>query len=251
MKPLKFLSICLMFTLFGVTEINAQNAVLSGSFQFTNEINRRTGIITLQSGAQKFDFPISDNIVIANLLPGRYSLVIEYQGVSKTMTKLSQTVDIDSERRTICRMNASAMLSFAKELDRNSVPIFVQNSHGHNDYFDHDRNNNHYDNHHRPEPPTPQAVSESDFNRLYHSVKNEKFSESKMQTLKTGSNFYPFFTSEQVKKLALLFDMDDDKLECAKYLTSKVLDAQNLTFIKDAFTFNSTKNAYLRFLNER
>ena len=248
MKIFKLLSVCLMFTLFGVTEMNAQNAVLSGSFQFTNGINRCIGTIILQSGTQKFNFPISDNIVIANLLPGRYSLVVEFQNSGKGggMTKFTQNVEIESERRTICRMNGSSVMSFSKEFDRNSLPILVNNFHGRNDF---ERGKN--DNHHKPEPPMPQTVSESDFNKLYNAVKNEKFYDSKMRTMKTSCNFYPFFTSEQVKSLALLFNMDDEKLECVKHLTPKVLDAQNLPYIKDVFNFDSTKNAYLKFLNGR
>ena len=249
MKTFKLFPVYLMLTLFCVPGMNAQNTVMSGSFQFTSDVNRRGGVIVLQSNAQKFEFPLSENIVIANLLPGRYSLIVEYQGADRRMTRLSQTVDIAGERRTICRMNSNAGLTFAKEYDRNSLPISVNNSHNRNDYFDYGKNNNNYDNHYRQEPPMPQVVSGSDFNKLYHAVKSENFSEGKMRTLKTSSNFHPSFTSEQVKSLAQLFNMDDDKLECVKYLAPKVADVQNLPYIKDVFTFESTRNSYLKFLN--
>jgi len=250
MKNAKIFSICLMFMLFNVFTTNAQNAVLSGSFQFTNEINQRVGIITLQSGSQKFEMPISENIIIANLLPGRYLLTVEFQsgGRGGQMTKISQNIDIDSERRTICRMNASAVLVLTKEYDRNSLPLLESKHNDRNQHFDnHDRR----DDHRNVQHPAPMPISELDFNNLYNSVQNEKFSDTKMRTLKTSSNFHPYFSSEQVKRLAMLFTNDNDKLECVKHLAPKVLDAQNLPFIKDVFTFNTTKEDYLKFLNKR
>ena len=249
MKNIRFFSICLIITLFGViSKTNAQNTVMSGSFQFINDINKRAGVLVLQSSTQKFESPIMDNIIIANLLPGRYSLIIEYQigGRGGRMTKFSQNIDIESDRRTVCRMNASAMLSFAKEYDRNSIPILaIDNYRGFDRNFDRDdrRDNNTF-----IPLPAPMPISDADFNQLYNSVRNEKFSDTKMRTLKTSAKFHEFFTSEQVKRLALLFNTDDDKLECVKYLTPKVLDVQNLPYIKDVFTFTSTKDAYLRFL---
>jgi len=248
MKNLKKLSICLMLVLFGISATNAQNAVMSGSFQFTNDINKRVGIIILQSGMQKIEFPISENIIVANLLPGRYSLIVEFQsgGRGGAMTKFSHNIDIESERRTICRMNASAMLGFAKEYDRNSMPILVGNFR--DDRRDFDRRDDHKV---VVQPPMPQPVSDFDFNKLYNAVKDEKFSDTKMRTLKTSSNFHEYFSSEQVRRLALLFEFEDDKLECVKYLVPKVLDVQNLVFIQDVFTFKATKDDYLRFLNRR
>lgn len=248
MKILKKSVLCLILALLGVLAVNAQNAVMTGSFQFTNEINRRDGMIVLQSGTQRFDMPISENIVIVNLLPGRYSLVVEFRsgGRGRQMTKLSQAVDIESERRTVCHMNASAVLVFTKEYDRNSIPLSVNN-------FRNDRHN--FDGRRKePEviaipPPVPQPVSDFDFNRLYDAVKSENFSDTKLHTLKTASNFHSFFSSEQVKQLALLFSSDKDKLECVKYLVPKVLDAQNLPYIQDVFSFKSTKDEYLKFLN--
>ena len=92
-------------------------------------------------------------------------------------------------------------------------------------------------------------ISESDFNKFYHAVESENFSNGKMQTLKTSSNFHLSFTCEQVKSLALLFNMDNDKFECVKCLTPKVADVQNLPYVKDVFTFESTRNSYLKFLD--
>ena len=237
-----------MLSLFGVIATNAQHAVMSGSFQFTNDINKRVGIIVLQSNAQKFEMPISENIIIANLLPGRYSLIIEFQsgGRGGAMSKFSQNVEIESERRTICRMNASAMFTFAKEYDRNSMPILTGNFR--DDRRDFDRRDDHKI---VVQPPMPQPVSDFDFNKLYNAVQNENFSDTKMRTLKTSSNFYEYFSSDQVKRLAALFTNDADKLECVKYLVPKVLDVQNLPYIQDVFTFKSTKDDYLKFLNRR
>jgi len=255
MKNSKFLFIAWILLLFCVTGVSAQTTVRSGSFQFTNEMNKRSGVLVLQSGTQQFDFPISDNIIIANLLPGRYSLFVEYpsSGRGGTMTKISQTIEIESERTTICRLNTNARLSFAKEFDKNSISLVVANHFDHfdrNDNFNNNRKDDRRDDR-RVVPPPPTPISESDFSNLYNAVKNEKFSDTKMRMLKTSSDYYPFFTSEQVKRLALLFSFENDKLECAKYLTHKVLDVQNLPFIKDIFSFDSTKNDYLRFLNGR
>ena len=246
MKNIKLFSISLIITLFAVISMNAQNPVMSGSFQFINDINKRVGVIILQSGTQKFEFPITENIIVANLLPGRYSLVVEFQSGGRVgqMARQYQNIDIESNRRTVCRMNASAMLTFTKEYDRNSVQIFVSNPQSRYS-FDRRADNYSGNSHYR----TPQPISDVEFNRLYNSVKNESFSNTKMQTLKVSSNYYEYFTSEQVRRLAMLFSADNDKLECVKYLAPKVLDAQNLPFLKDVFSFSSTKDAYLRFLN--
>ncbi|MCL2597235.1 MAG: DUF4476 domain-containing protein [Paludibacter sp.] len=254
MKNIKFLFVSFTLVLFCLSAIHAQNAVLSGSFQFTNDINKRIGIIVLQSGLQKFEFPISDNIIIANLLPGRYLLSVEFQsgGRGGQMTKLSQNIDIESERRTVCRMNASAVLVFTKEYDRNSIALFAGNMRDEwRDYNNFNKKGNNTVVVVPPPIPEPMPISDADFSNLYNSVRNEKFADTKMRTLKTASNFNSFFTCDQVKRLALLFNMEDDKLECAKYLVPKVLDVQNLPYIKDIFTFDSTKNEYLKFLNRK
>jgi hypothetical protein len=265
---------------------NAQPAVMSGSFQFTNTVNKRVGIITLQLGTQRFEMPISENIIIANLLPGRYTLTVEFQngGRGGRMTQLSQIIEIESERRTICRMNASAVLTFAKEYDRSSMPIMANNFRDRHDFDNmrvvapppphnlddmrvvalpppHNLNDIRV-----VEPPQygiadqkvvpmplslpPQIISDYDFNKLYNAMKDESFSDTKMRTLKTSSNFYEFFSSEQVKRLALLFTYDNDKLECVKHLALKVLDVHNLPYIQEIFSFKSTKDDYLKFLNK-
>ena len=237
MKTINFLYISLVITLFAIIPTNAQSSVMSGSFQFINSGNRVGGTIILQSNTQKFEFQISENIVIANLLPGRYSLIVESQGSGRgaRTTRQQQNLDIESNRRTVCRMGANSSLAFRKEQDRNSIAIFVNNPH--NQYNDYRGNN--------------RAISDADFNRLYNAVRNEKFANTKMQTLKVSSNSNQFFTSEQVKSLALLFSFDNDKLECVKYLAPKVIDAQNLPYLKDIFTFDATKTEYLHFLNGR
>lgn len=250
----KFTKFFISLALIGLSAgVNAQSAIMSGSFQFTNNsniMNKHAGTIILQSSMQRFELPISDNIIIANLLPGLYTLDIAFQsgGRGGHTTRHSQTVEIESERRTICRMSANAMLSFSKEYDRNSMPILANNFHGRNDRHDFD--------HRRDEPkvvvvqpPMPQPVSDFDFNKLYNAVRNETFSDTKMSVLKTSGSFYQFFSSEQVKQLALLFTFDNDKLECVKYLAPKVLDVQNLPYIQEIFTFKSTKEDYLKFLN--
>jgi len=252
MKTLKFLSISVLLAFLAIADMNAQNAVLSGSFQFTNDINKRVGTLVLQSSTQKFDAPISENIIIANLLPGRYSLTVEFQSGGKygSMTKLSQMIDIESERRTVCRMNASAVLTFAKEYDRNSVLIAVNNyGGGNNQYYPDGNRDRDRDKVVVLPAPVPMPASDADFNNLYNSVRSENFSKTKMQTLKTSSSFYQYFTSDQVRRLAALFTTDGDKLDCVKYLAPKVLDVQNLPFIKDVFSFDSTKKEYLNFLN--
>ena len=230
MKAINSLYISLIITFFAIIPTNAQNSVKSGSFQFINSDNRVGGSVILQSSTQKFKFPISEDVVIAYLLPGRYSFIIELQSsdIGAKTTKYQQNIDIESNRRTVCRMGANSTLTFRKEWDRNSIAIFLNDNRG-----------NH------------KAISDVDFNRLCNAIRSNKYSNAKMQTLKTKSSSYPAFTSEQVKSLALLFSFDNDRLECAKHLTSKVLDTQNLPYIKDIFIFDSTKAAYWDFLNRR
>ena len=249
MKNFKKLSICLMLVLFGMSATNAQSTVRSGSFQFINDTYKRVGTLVLQSGGQEFEFPISENIVVANLLPGRYLLTIKYQSGSKggQMTKTSSSFDIWSEKRTVCRMNANADVRFYEEYDRNSMQILTGNFR--DDRHDFDRRDDHKIA--IVQPPMPQPVPDFEFNKLYNAIQNENFSDTKMRMLRTSSNFYEYFSSDQVKRLAALFTSDADKLECVKYLVPKVLDIQNLPYIQDVFTFKSTKDDYLRFLNRR
>ena len=294
MKNLKILSIYLMLTLFGVSATNAQKPVMSGSFQFISSVKKPVGTLVLTSGMQLFEFQLSENIVSAELLPGLYSLAIECE-INGTVKLTQSAIEIESEKRTICRMSASGTLSFTKEYDRNSVALSAVTLRDNTSNAEvaigipsmsvsadvslgmpsvsvsADVNiggmssvsvssNVNVDNHHHKrnnrerevvvvQQPAQMPISDVDFNKLYNSVKNEKFADTQMQTIRTASKFSQYFTSEQVKSLALLFTHEDDKFECVKYLVPRVLDVQNLPFIKDVFKHSITKDEYLEFLD--
>ena len=227
MKTINILYISLIITFFAIIPTNAQNSVMSGSFQFINSDNRVEGSIILQSGTQKFEFQITENIVVANLLPGHYTLIVEMQssGRGARTTRQQENCYIESNKRIVCHCDANSNLFFTKETDRNSISIFINMD--------------------------SRVISDENFNRLCNAIRSDKFTNTKKQTLKVLSNSYQFFTSEQVKSLALLFSFDDDRLECVKYLVPKVIDTQNLQYIENVFIFDSTKTTYLQFLISR
>jgi hypothetical protein len=113
----------------------------------------------------------------------------------------------------------------------------------------HHHNPPHQGNHNPQVAPPPAPITQSDFNNLYNSVKKEPFEDDKVQSIKTSSNFYPYFTSDQVRQLAGLLSFDDNKLDAVKYLAPKVIDRQNLPLLKDVFKSSFTREDYLNFLN--
>jgi hypothetical protein len=274
MKNIKKITTLLIISFFSIISgANAQHQPqpkieLAGSFQFVNDVNRRFITLVLQSNTQKFEFKIDEKekVFIANLLPDRYSLVVNYNGTGMQGV-LRENINIESGKTIICHIKdiaqkgkINSILNFTTTIDRSAVPLCndyfrVETDRRGNDNYHGDKGRNeHIDNHPTvviPVPPVVSVVNPVDFNKIYNAVKVEKFSDTKMQTLQILADYNTFFTTEQVKQLALLFSHDNDKLECVKYLLNKVVDTNNLPLLKDVFSFASTKDEYLEFLRKR
>ena len=131
------------------------------------------------------------------------------------------------------------------------------NNHNNNNHNSNNKgnNNNNNNNHHNNNgngnaqiTVVKTAISDLDFNNLYNSAKSEKFASDQIKSIQTASDYHEYFTSEQVKKLASIPTQESDKLIIAKYLAPKVIDNQNLPYIKDIFKFSSTKDEYLNYI---
>jgi hypothetical protein len=273
------LIITLLSVVLFIGQTFAQQTIRSGSFQFQFQNSRDKYIesITLD-GIQRIDENQNPNILIVNLFPGEYNLTVEYR-FHNVLQTVNQRLNIEQQKRIICTLNERNQLSFNYTIDNSSMPLFydpkiIANTFGafgslvndmwqmhQNDVHEMNHNGGHnppppppppHGNNHghvAPPPPAPMAISQSDFNNLYNSVKKEAFDDDKVQSIKTSSNFYPYFTSDQVKQLAGLLKFDDDRLEVVTYLAPKVIDRQNLPLLKDVFKSSFTRDDYLKFLN--
>jgi hypothetical protein len=225
--------------------------IISGSFKFSltdESTKQKEGTIVIE-GIQNFQNDL-ENILITNMYPGQYQLTIYYKNHKNAPENtIKQSFEIVSGKVIVFSMNAYGRLEQKTLLDANSVPLCELNNNN--------RPNNHRDNDRHghkdppPQPPVivaPQPISPLDFSNMYNAVKNETFSTNKIKTLKTTANFHPYFTTDQVRQLATLFTADAEKLDVVKYLVPKVLDVQNITLLKDCFTYSNTKKQYLDFI---
>ncbi|MDT3694921.1 MAG: DUF4476 domain-containing protein [Ignavibacterium sp.] len=91
---------------------------------------------------------------------------------------------------------------------------------------------------HYEELPLP--ISNSDFNGLIESVKNEGFDSDRLNVISIAADYH-YFLVEQVLQLMDLFVMSDSKLEVVKMTYPNVIDKNNNFRLISAFTFSSDK----------
>ncbi|MDR2836224.1 MAG: DUF4476 domain-containing protein [Bacteroidales bacterium] len=259
----KTIIIC-FFSLLSVLSFS-QNSQKSGSFGFSlgDNNNQRTGTLILE-GFQNFQMDLSQEINIMNLFPGKYFLTIYYKNNfgKGHETKINQDVYIESGKVSIFTLKSAGYLESKTLLDPNSIELCMNSQNvnvnfniGHDDHRHNDRRNNDHNSNTIVVEQTPiiveqpHFVQEMEFSKLMNSLRNESFENDRVLALKTSADFYPYFSSEQVRQLASLFSFDDNKLEIVKYLVPKVFDYSGLPLLKDVFTYSSTKNNYLNFLN--
>lgn len=84
------------------------------------------------------------------------------------------------------------------------------------------------------------AMSSSDFNYLYSTVKKDTFTNDKIKDIRLGA-LGSKFTCEQVSSIIRLFDFSDDKLKALGCFSGKIVDLKNSSTIIDSFTFDSEK----------
>lgn len=97
-------------------------------------------------------------------------------------------------------------------------------------------------------PPPPCRVSSSDFTSIKASIEKESFNTTKVTLTKQILRSKQCFTTEQVSELLRLISFEDSKLELAKFAWDFTLDKENYYKIADVFTFSSSKESLMKFL---
>jgi|GEM_PF-836401 len=97
-----------------------------------------------------------------------------------------------------------------------------------------------------PDRPTL-PPNRNSFDDLLSRVKNEAFDDQKLKVISAYSN-YTALSTQQIAQLFPLFFKDDSKLLLAKQEFQYVADPHQFYLLKDAFTFMSTKDEFMKFL---
>lgn len=95
-------------------------------------------------------------------------------------------------------------------------------------------------------PTSPQ--NRNDFDALVARVKQEAFDDQKLKVISAYSN-YTALSTKQIAQLFPLFFKDDSKLLLAKQEFQYISDPHQFYLLKDAFTFMSTKDEFMKFLD--
>lgn len=91
------------------------------------------------------------------------------------------------------------------------------------------------------------AMTAESFRRLKETIESKSFSDTKMSTAKIATK-NTYLSLGQIKVLAMLFTMDDDRLEYAKFAYTYCVDKANYYQVSDAFKFSSTADELNAFL---
>ena len=103
-----------------------------------------------------------------------------------------------------------------------------------------------------PPPPLPVCtVSETDMINFKKAISKESFSDTKLKMAKQILSNNPCFTVLQARDFVNLLSFDGDKLDLAKYAWDFTIDHQNYYLMNDAFSFSSTKNDLMDFVNSK
>ena len=92
-------------------------------------------------------------------------------------------------------------------------------------------------------------MSDDDFNMARESLRKEWLENKRLTTAKQIIDRNNF-TSDQVRRLMLLFTFENNRLDIAKYAYGKTVDKRNYDVVKDAFTFNNNKEKLDEFIRE-
>lgn len=85
------------------------------------------------------------------------------------------------------------------------------------------------------------------FKTLLKDMNNEVFQSEKMETARR-SLWNSDITSLQLREMLNLFTFDSDKFEFVQYAYNHIIDAENISFIYDAFIFSSYKDKLDKFI---
>jgi hypothetical protein len=99
-----------------------------------------------------------------------------------------------------------------------------------------------------PVVPPPCAIDNDEFQRIKESIAKESFNSTKLTIAKQIIRSKQCFTSRQITDIVKLFSFDDTRLEVAKYAFEYTIDRENYYQVADAFTFSSSKEDLMKFL---
>lgn len=93
------------------------------------------------------------------------------------------------------------------------------------------------------------AMSQANFDKMKESIESKPFSDTKMSTAKVATK-NACLSVNQIKIIAKLFSMDEDKLIYAKYAYAFCVDKANYYQVGDVFSFSTSTEELNSFLSE-
>lgn len=94
----------------------------------------------------------------------------------------------------------------------------------------------------------PMVMSEADFMALKSMIASKAFDSTRLQIAKQALNMN-YMTAAQVDQLLNLFTFDSSRLDLAKSAYTRTIDRQNYFLTYDAFTFDSSVNELIQYIN--
>lgn len=88
------------------------------------------------------------------------------------------------------------------------------------------------------------------FGKMKKTIESANYSDTKMSTAKTATK-NNCLSTEQVKEIMGLFNMDEDKLEYAKFAYNYTVDKNNFYQLGEAFNYSGTKEELNDFINSK
>lgn len=106
---------------------------------------------------------------------------------------------------------------------------------------------------HNKIPPAdlPCQVTREEFSDMIQSIKKETFNSTKITITKNILRSRPCFTTGQVKEIVNEFSFESGKVEIAKFAWDYTVDKENYYKIADAFTFSSSKEDLMKFIESK
>ncbi len=164
----------------------------------------------------------------ANSNPGNVSININMPGVNMNVN----ATDPDATMNT-------------------STSTTVTSSSSNSSYSSTDNNNTNYNNTTTSNSANNNAcyaaMSQASFAKMKESIESKPFSDTKMSTAKVATKNACLSVS-QIKEIAKLFSMDDDKLTYSKYAYDHCVDKANYYQVSDVFSFSATTDELNEFL---
>lgn len=102
-----------------------------------------------------------------------------------------------------------------------------------------------------PPTPPPCEVTREEFSDMMQSLKKESFNSTKLTLAKGIIKSGNCFTTNQVRDIVNEFSFESGKMEIAKFAWDYTLDQQNYYKVADAFTFSSSKEELMKFIEEK